>query len=79
MSDRIAELVKEKLSIAGLKKNQFTFNVLATRRYPNTTFTWVEGVVNGKTYDIGDPYCGTRTTAIKNSLILSVLHSMEKN
>jgi hypothetical protein len=78
MNTTLATLVNNKLKKFNLKKKDFQFKITDTRKYTNTTYTWVVCIVNGTVYDIKEPYNGTRTTDIKNLLILDVLNNMEK-
>jgi hypothetical protein len=78
MNTTLSTLVNNKLKKFNLKKKDFQFKITDTRKYTNTTYTWVVCIVNGTVYDIKEPYSGTRTTDIKNLLILDVLNNMEK-
>ena len=78
MNKELANKVQSKLWKMNLKKKDFTIKVVDTRRYPDTTFSWVNVEVRGKVYDVKEPYCGTRNTDEKNSILFDVLMEMER-
>lgn len=69
--------MNDQLQKHNLRKKDFIFSRIETRRYGHTTFTWVKISVKGQEFTGFDPYPGRFDTEIKNLYIEQVLNRLE--